>query len=84
MKDAFKVGDKVWVIYPRSRKKPDDLIGMRQGIVHYIGEQYLTIWVAGMRDSKQGWRECFMFHDIIIGKISIIPRKTGKLRVQSS
>lgn len=78
VKDAFKVGDKVWVIYPPYRKKPEDTIGIRRGVVHSVADKYVVIWIVALNNPKQGWRECFMFHDIVIGQVTIIPRRAKR------
>lgn len=80
MPDILKVGDKVWVVYPKYRKKPDDLTGRRKAKVCFIHERYITLWVEAGGSPLNGWKECFMYQEIISGKIVVIPRDQFKNR----
>ena len=75
MQNALKVGDKVWVVYPKFRTKSDDLTGIRKGKICFIHERYITLWVESGGNPLKGWKECFMYQEIANGKIALIPRR---------
>lgn len=75
----LQVGQEVWVT--KSKVKADDK-KKRKGIIKYLNQRFIGVWVETGSNANLGWIECYLYQDLRNGDVTILPRgKKDELKI---